>query len=56
MLLKWRNWKMLLKETDETSYAIKYMAYPSLELIQHRPMTAVYRCILSGKDGTIVIC
>jgi hypothetical protein len=34
---------MLLKEIGETSYAIKYMAYPSLELIQHCPMTARWR-------------
>ena len=27
--VKWRNWKMLLKEIDEKSYAIKNMAYPS---------------------------
>jgi arylsulfatase len=27
--VKWRNWKMLLKEIDEKSYAIKKMAYPS---------------------------
>lgn len=26
---KWRNWKLLLKEIDEKSYAIKTMAYPS---------------------------
>jgi hypothetical protein len=34
---------MLLKEIGETSYAIKYMAYPSLEIIQHRPMTVRWR-------------
>ena len=28
--VKWRNWKMLLKEMDEKSYAIKDMAYPSI--------------------------
>ncbi|WNC67524.1 arylsulfatase [Thalassotalea nanhaiensis] len=28
--VKWRNWKMLLKEIDESSYAIKNMAYPSI--------------------------
>ena len=27
--VKWRNWKLLLKEIDEKSYAIKNMAYPS---------------------------
>ena len=27
---KWRNWKILLKELDEDSYAIKKMAYPSI--------------------------
>ena len=27
--VKWRNWKMLLKEIDEKSYAIKNLAYPS---------------------------
>ena len=27
---KWRNWKMLLKEIDEDSYAIQNMAYPSI--------------------------
>ena len=27
--VKWRNWKMLLKEIDEKSYAIQNMAYPS---------------------------
>ncbi|WP_082849847.1 sulfatase-like hydrolase/transferase [Halioglobus sp. HI00S01] len=26
---KWRNWKMLIKEIDEDSYAIMNMAYPS---------------------------
>ena len=26
---KWRNWKVLIKEIDEKSYAIKNMAYPS---------------------------
>ena len=28
--VKWRNWKLLLKEMDEDSYAIKTMAYPSV--------------------------
>lgn len=28
--VKWRNWKMLLKEIDEESYAIQNMAYPSI--------------------------
>jgi len=28
--VKWRNWKMLLKEIDEKSYAIQTMAYPSI--------------------------
>jgi len=28
--VKWRNWKMLLKEIDEQSYAIQTMAYPSI--------------------------
>ena len=28
--VKWRNWKMLLKEIDEESYAIQTMAYPSI--------------------------
>jgi len=28
--VKWRNWKMLLKEIDEKSYAIQKMAYPSI--------------------------
>ena len=27
--VKWRNWKMLLKEIDEDSYAILNMAYPT---------------------------
>ncbi len=27
---KWRNWKILLKEIDEGSYAIRTMAYPSI--------------------------
>jgi len=27
---KWRNWKILIKELDEESYAIKKMAYPSI--------------------------
>lgn len=27
--VKWRNWKMLLKEIDKKSYAIQNMAYPS---------------------------
>ena len=27
--VKWRNWKMLLKDIDEKSYAIKNLAYPS---------------------------
>jgi arylsulfatase len=27
--VKWRNWKMLLKEIDEDSYAIKTNAYPT---------------------------
>ena len=27
---KWRNWKILLKELDEESYAIQTMAYPSI--------------------------
>ncbi len=27
--VKWRNWKMLLKELDEDSYAIKTLAYPT---------------------------
>ena len=28
--LKWRNWKLLLKEMDERSYAIRTLAYPSI--------------------------
>ncbi|MGI9287722.1 MAG: sulfatase/phosphatase domain-containing protein, partial [Pseudomonadales bacterium] len=28
--VKWRNWKMLLKEIDEKSYAVRNMAYPSI--------------------------
>jgi arylsulfatase len=28
--VKWRNWKMLLKELDEESYAIQKIAYPSI--------------------------
>jgi len=28
--VKWRNWKLLLKEIDENSYAIQNMAYPSI--------------------------
>ena len=28
--VKWRNWKMLVKEIDEESYAIRNMAYPSI--------------------------
>jgi arylsulfatase len=28
--VKWRNWKMLIKEIDEDSYAIQEMAYPSI--------------------------
>jgi arylsulfatase A-like enzyme len=28
--VKWRNWKLLFKEMDEDSYAIKTMAYPSI--------------------------
>ncbi|MEH6582564.1 MAG: arylsulfatase [Halioglobus sp.] len=28
--VKWRNWKMLLKEIDEESYTIQTMAYPSI--------------------------
>lgn len=28
--VKWRNWKMLLKEIDEDSYAVQEMAYPSI--------------------------
>jgi len=28
--VKWRNWKMLIKEIDEDSYAIQKMAYPSI--------------------------
>jgi len=28
--VKWRNWKMLIKEIDEESYAILNMAYPSI--------------------------
>ncbi|MEM6913587.1 MAG: sulfatase-like hydrolase/transferase [Pseudomonadota bacterium] len=27
---KWRNWKIMLREIDEDSYAIKEMAYPSV--------------------------
>jgi hypothetical protein len=27
---KWRNWKILLREIDEKSYAIQEMAYPSV--------------------------
>ena len=27
--VKWRNWKMLLKEIDEESYAIRTNAYPT---------------------------
>ena len=28
--VKWRNWKLLLKEIDPDSYAIREMAYPSV--------------------------
>ena len=28
--VKWRNWKMLIKEIDEDSYAINNMAYASI--------------------------
>ena len=28
--VKWRNWKLLLKEIDEGSYAIRNLAYPSI--------------------------
>jgi len=28
--VKWRNWKLLLKEMDSESYAIRKMAYPSV--------------------------
>ena len=28
--VKWRNWKLLLKEIDEDSYAIRNMAYPTI--------------------------
>ncbi len=28
--VKWRNWKMLIKELDEESYAIQTLAYPSI--------------------------
>lgn len=28
--VKWRNWKMLLREMDEDTYAIQEMAYPSI--------------------------
>jgi arylsulfatase len=28
--VKWRNWKMLIKELDEESYAVLNMAYPSV--------------------------
>ncbi|MEM6833797.1 MAG: arylsulfatase, partial [Pseudomonadota bacterium] len=27
---KWQNWKILLKEMEEDTYAIKEMAYPSI--------------------------
>ena len=27
---KWRNWKILLKEMDEKSYAVRELAYPSI--------------------------
>ena len=28
--LKWRNWKLLLKELDRESYAIRDLAYPTI--------------------------
>jgi arylsulfatase len=28
--VKWRNWKLLLKEIDRESYAIREMAYPTI--------------------------
>ena len=28
--VKWRDWKLLLREIDEDSYAIREMAYPSV--------------------------
>ena len=28
--VKWRNWKLLLKEIDEHNYAIRTMAYPTI--------------------------
>ena len=27
--VKWRNWKMLLKELDEQTYAVRTLAYPT---------------------------
>ena len=28
--VKWRNWKMLIKEIDEDNYAVQNIAYPSI--------------------------
>ena len=28
--VKWRNWKMLMKELEEGSFAVRKMAYPSI--------------------------
>jgi arylsulfatase len=28
--VKWRNWKLLIKEMDEDGYGIKNMAYPTV--------------------------
>ena len=28
--VKWRNWKLLLKEMDRESYAVRKLAYPTI--------------------------
>ncbi len=28
--VKWRDWKLLLKDMDESSYAVRDLAYPSV--------------------------
>ncbi len=45
--VKWRNWKMLIKEIDEDSYAIQKMAYPSIYNLLIDPKEEAPRSLLS---------
>ena len=49
--VKWRNWKMLLKEIDEQSYAIRTNAYPTFYNLLVDPKEEVPELTISRIPG-----